>query len=193
MCRLDKLWTQTDSCLTQTDSCLTIESVDVEHEPRTGSQWPPRVRVDSQNHGHKSNPVWQIEIVDVEHEPRSAKIPDRLFSGCSWEVNAWPWDTVQRLVYFQQNKKRRKPKVKIVTLQLCGVRKDISYMKNSPHVPLRPITEEKRRGKEGLWVIRIPSHSTVCLIGSPLEQGCSLIYTFWLVIKTHKRGAKRVV
>ena len=26
-------------------------------------------------------------------------------------------------VYFQQNKKRRKPKVKIVTLQLCGVRK----------------------------------------------------------------------
>jgi hypothetical protein len=28
-----------------------------------------------------------------------------------------------RLVYFQQNKKRRKPKVKIVTLQLCEVRK----------------------------------------------------------------------
>jgi hypothetical protein len=27
-------------------------------------------------------------------------------------------------VYFQQNKKRRKPKVKIVTLQLCEVRKN---------------------------------------------------------------------
>jgi hypothetical protein len=40
---------------------------------------------------------------------------------------------------------------------------------------------------EGLWVVRIPSHSTVCLIVSPLDQGCSLIHIFWLVIKTHKR------
>jgi hypothetical protein len=30
---------------------------------------------------------------------------------------------VHWLVYFQQNKKRRKPKVKIVTLQLCEVMK----------------------------------------------------------------------
>ncbi len=28
-------------------------------------------------------------------------------------------------------------------------------------------------------MVRIPSHSTVCLIGSPLEQGCSLIF-FWI-------------
>jgi hypothetical protein len=56
-----------------------------------------------------------------------------------------------RLVYFQQNKTRRKPKVKIVTLQLLYVesgKTDIVYMKNSPHLPLRQITEEKRRGKE---------------------------------------------
>ncbi len=40
---------------------------------------------------------------------------------------------------------------------------------------------------EGLWVVRISSHDTVCLIGSPsLDQGCSLII-FWLVIKTHER------
>ncbi len=28
------------------------------------------------------------------------------------------------------------------------------------------------------WVVRISSHNTVCLIGSPLEKGCSLI--FWI-------------
>ena len=32
-----------------------------------GSHWPPRVWVDSQNYGHKPNPVWQIEIENVEH------------------------------------------------------------------------------------------------------------------------------
>jgi hypothetical protein len=31
---------------------------------------------------------------------------------------------------------------------------------------------------EGLWVVRIPSHITVCLTDSPLEQGCSII--FWI-------------
>ena len=36
-------------------------------------------------------------------------------------------------------------------------------------------------------MVRIPSHSTVCLIGSPLEQGCSLIFFFRLVINTHER------
>ncbi len=30
-----------------------------------------------------------------------------------------------------------------------------------------------------LWVVRIPSHITVWLIGSPLEQGCSLIIFDW--------------
>jgi hypothetical protein len=50
---------------------------------------------------------------------------------------------------FNRIKKRRKSKVKIVTLQLFEVKKsDISHMKNSPHVPLRLITEEKRRGKD---------------------------------------------
>ena len=29
---------------------------------------------------------------------------------------------------------------------------------------------------ESLWVVRIPSHITVSLTGSPLEQGCSLIF-----------------
>jgi hypothetical protein len=37
-----------------------------------------------------------------------------------------------------------------------------------------------------LWVVRISSHITVCLIGSPLEQGCSLII-FLLSINTHER------
>ena len=32
-------------------------------------------------------------------------------------------DYSEKLVYFQQNKKRRKPTVKIVTLQLCEVKK----------------------------------------------------------------------
>ncbi len=32
---------------------------------------------------------------------------------------------VYGLVYFHQNKKRRNPKVKIVTVQLCGVRKSL--------------------------------------------------------------------
>ncbi len=50
---------------------------------------------------------------------------------------------------FSRIKKRRKPKVKIVTLQLCEVKKsDISSMKKSPHVPLRQIAEGKRRVKE---------------------------------------------
>jgi hypothetical protein len=52
---------------------------------------------------------------------------------------------------FSRIKKRPKPKVKIVTLQLCGVKKNgyrFSYtfndMKNSPHLPLRQITEETK-------------------------------------------------
>jgi hypothetical protein len=53
---------------------------------------------------------------------------------------------------FSRIKKRRKPKVKLVTLQLCEVKKslmeDIASMKKSPHVPLRQIAEERRRGKE---------------------------------------------
>jgi hypothetical protein len=41
------------------------------------------------------------------------------------------------MVYFQQNKKRRKPKVKIVTLQLCEVRESrYSLYVKLPHVPL---------------------------------------------------------
>jgi hypothetical protein len=47
-----------------------------------------------------------------------------------WRCHAKRW-----LVYFQQNKKRRKPKVKLSRY-------------NSPHVPLRQIAEGKRRGKE---------------------------------------------
>ena len=41
-------------------------------------------------------------------------------------------------------KKRRRPRVKIVTLKLCGVWKkaDIAYMDNTPHVPLRQNAEE---------------------------------------------------
>jgi hypothetical protein len=49
---------------------------------------------------------------------------------------------------FSRIKKRRKPNVKIVTLQLCEVKIDIDAMKKTPHVLLRPIVEEKRRGKE---------------------------------------------
>ena len=47
-------------------------------------------------------------------------------------------------------KKRRKPRVKSVTLKLYveSEKADIAYMKNTPHVPLRQITEEKIRGKE---------------------------------------------
>jgi hypothetical protein len=39
-------------------------------------------------------------------------------------------------------KKRRKPRVKNVTLKLCGGKADIADMNNTPHVPLRQITEE---------------------------------------------------
>ena len=38
-----------------------------------------------------------------------------------------------------------------------------------------------------LWVVRIPSHITVCLIDSPLEQGRSLIFLISNKIKTHER------
>jgi hypothetical protein len=65
-------------------------------------------------------------------------------TGCVCVWDRW-------LVYFQQNKKRRKPKVKIVTLQLCGVRKkwySLYENLNSQHVSIRQIVEEKRRGKE---------------------------------------------
>jgi hypothetical protein len=40
---------------------------------------------------------------------------------------------------------------------------------------------------EGLWVVRISSHSTVCLTGSPLEQGCSLIIFFIVNKNTWER------
>ncbi len=40
-----------------------------------------------------------------------------------------------------------------------------------------------------LCVVRISSHNPVCLLGAPLEQGCSLI--FWSVMKTHERILKR--
>ncbi len=41
-----------------------------------------------------------------------------------------------------------------------------------------------------LWVVRIPSHSTLCLIGSPLEQGCSLIFCIGCLLWIDKERVK---
>jgi hypothetical protein len=53
---------------------------------------------------------------------------------------------------FSRIKKRRNPKVKIIKMSHYNYvesgKSDIPSMKNSQHVPLRQITEEKRRGKE---------------------------------------------
>ena len=47
-------------------------------------------------------------------------------------------------------KKRRKPRVTIVTLKLCGDRK-ADTMKDTAHVPLRQIAEGKNEGQSYEW------------------------------------------
>jgi hypothetical protein len=51
---------------------------------------------------------------------------------------------------FKQNKKKEKAESKKLSRYnyVKSGKADIGHMKHSPHVPLRQIAEEKRRGKE---------------------------------------------
>ena len=57
---------------------------------------------------------------ELEHLKIETRLIDEMFANL---LLSSPRIQSQIVVYFQQNKKRRKPKVKIVTLQLCEVRK----------------------------------------------------------------------
>jgi hypothetical protein len=71
----------------------------------------------------------------IREERRAAKVEECL-NGAGWFI-------------FSGIKKgeNRRSKLSLYNYVKSG-KSDIVYMKNSPHVPLRQITEEKRRGKE---------------------------------------------
>jgi hypothetical protein len=107
------------------------------------------------NHIHWVARQNKLEIPNDEEEVNTREIhkcdgqahdPDTMVDPLTFLVS-------RQLVYFQQNKKRRNPKVKIVTLQLCEVKKK----------PIDLTVYEKR-------VFKLPFSSPISLFSAELQK-----------------------
>ncbi len=96
----------------------------------------------------RNMPIWILVLVkQIKWE-----ICEHFYKCSVNSVDFWSKSVLgqsPKFVYFQQNIKGRRPRVKNVTLKLWGVKKPHKNLKyRPPHVSLRQNTEEEKRGKE---------------------------------------------